>query len=212
MGLDLVLPALLGRGRAEDVIHFGHQSSIGFTLVRPIDKTITLFPGSSLNMAGNNFRLEFLVEEDKDHNNYSFELKEHTRYACAMAWETYVQIPYLTDWNHNSKLQSTTQLFMEWVPGRKSDDAIFPWVSYAGNRHHSSEITQFWRQPFWQERIQAVLFCSWKPYDGQWYYAPAIVFKPVFHWTYVVRYWNFMDYNNQFDSRDSIIFEISYDF
>jgi hypothetical protein len=210
--LQSVLPSLLGRGRTEDTTRFGHQSSIGFTFALPVDRTITLFPGTTLNMSGNNFRGEFLVEEDKDHNNYAGEVKEHTRFACALRWETYIQIPKLSDWNRNTKLSSTTQLFLEWVPGRHSDDAIYPWVSYAGGRHHSSEITQLFIYTFWHSRIAPVLFLSWKPYDGQWYYAPALTFKPVNQWQFVVRYWNFMDYQDHFDTRDSLIFEISYDF
>jgi len=55
--------------------------------------------------------------------------------------DTYIQIPWLSTWNRNRKLSSSTQLFMEWVPGKHRDDFIFPYVSYGEKNHHASTIT-----------------------------------------------------------------------
>jgi len=214
-GLRSQLPALTGRGRAEDVKRFGHQSTIAFTFNKPIDKAITLIPGTSMNMSGNIWRGEFVVELDKDHNRgYTPLVKEHNRYAFVIGWDTYIQIPWVSTWNRNRKLSSSTQLFMEWVPGKHRDDFIYPWVTYAPKRHHSNTITQSLWYDFWNSRITPAVYVSYAPYDGRWFYAPTLSFKPTFNWTYIVRYINYMDYadSRNIGSRDNVTFEITYEF
>ena len=214
-GLQAQLPALLGIGRAEDVKRFGHQQTLAFTFNKPIDKQITMIPGTSMNMSGNILRGEFVVELEKDHNRgFTPEVKEHDRYAFVLGWDTWIQIPWLSTWNRNRKLSSSTQLFMEWVPNRKSDDFIFPWVTYAPSRTHSSTITQSLWYDFWNSRITPAIYASYSPYDGKWFYAPTLAFKPTFSWTYMVRYINYMDYsdNRAINSRDNITFEVTYEF
>ena len=214
-GLQSQLPALTGRGRAEDVKRFGHQSTIAFTFNKPIDKQITMIPGTSMNMSGNILRGEFVAEIDKDHNRgFVPEVKEHNRYAFVIGWDTWIQIPWLSTWNRNRKLSSSTQLFMEWVPGKQRDDFIFPWVTYAPKRHHSSTITQSLWYDFWNSRITPAIYASYSPYDGKWFYAPTLSFKPTFSWTYIVRYINYMNYadSRNIGSRDNITFEVTYEF
>ncbi len=214
-GLQAQLPALLGIGRAEDVKRFGHQSTIAFTFNKPIDKQITIIPGTSMNMSGNIVRGEFVVEIDKDHNRgFTPEVKEHNRYAFVLGWDTWIQIPWLSTWNRNRKLSSSTQLFMEWVPDKSRDDFIYPYVTYGPSRHHEYSFTQSWWYDFWNSRITPALYASVTPSDGRWFYAPTLSFKPTFNWTYMVRYINYMDYadNRNVGSRDSVTFEVNYEF
>ena len=211
-GVQSQLGPLLGR-RAEDVKRFGHQSTIGFTFNKPIDTAITIIPGTSTNMSGNIWRGEFVIELDKDHNRgYTPEVKEHNRYAFVMGWDTYIQIPWLSTWNRNRKVRSSTQLFMEWVPGKHRDDFIYPWVSYNEKRHHASTITQSLDYDFWNSRIIPAIYFSHSLDDGRTFYAPTLAFKPTFSWTYMVRYINYIDYGNIIQNLDYVMFDITYEF
>jgi hypothetical protein len=216
-GIASQLPALLGRGRAENVRRFGHQSTIGFTFNKPIDKQITLIPGTSTNMSGNVWRGEFVIELDKDNNRgFTPEVVEHNRYAFVLGWDTYIQIPWLSTWNRNRKLSSSTQLFMEWVPDRHRDDIIYPYyappTSYGEKRHHAATITQSLWYDFWNSRITPAIYFSHSIDDGRCFYAPTLSFKPTFNWTYMVRYINYIDYGNYIQNLDYVLFDITYEF
>jgi len=212
-GLQAQLPALLGIGRAEDVKRFGHQSTIGFTFNKPVNKTIPLIPGGSMNMSGNVWRGEFVIELDKDNNRgYTPEVKEHNRYAFVLGWDTWIQIPWLSTWNRNRKLSSSTQLFMEWVPDRHRDDFIYPYVSYRENGHHASTITQSIWYDFWNSRITPAIYFSQSLDHGRRFYAPTISFKPTFNWTYMIRYINYIEYDSIIQNLDYILFDITYEF
>ena len=212
-GLQSQLPALLGIGRAENVKEFDRQNSFGFTFNRPVNKAITLFPGTSLNMSGNIWRGEFLVELNKNHNRgFTPEVRQHDRFAFVLGWDTYIQIPGLSTWNRNRKLQSSTQLFMEWVPRKKSDDFIYPWVTYAPGSRYADAITQSFAYDFWNSRIIPAVYASYAPYDGRYFIAPTLAFKPTFHWTYLVRYITYQNYGTEVQDLDNITFEVTYEF
>ena len=213
-GVASQLPVLLGRGRAEDVTEFGHQSTIGFTFNRPINRQITLLPGvPSLNMSGNIWRGEFVLELDKDHDRgYTPNVTEHNRYAFVLGWDTYIQIPWLSTWNRNRKLSSSTQLFMEWVPGKHRDDFIYPYVTYGEKRHHAATVTQSLSYDFWNSRIIPAVYFSHAIDDGRTFYAPTIAFKPTFSWTYMVRYINYIDYGSIIENLDFVLFDVTYEF
>ena len=211
-GMQSQLPVLFG-GRAQDVKCFGHQSTIGFTFNKPIDVTIPLIPGGAMNMSGNVWRGEFVWELDKEHDRgYSPDVRDHDRYAFVLGWDTYIQIPWLSTWNRNRKVRSSTQLFMEWVPGKHRDDFIYPWVSYGEKRHHASTITQSFDYDFWNSRIIPAIYLSHALDDGRTFYAPTLAFKPTFSWTYMVRYINYIDYGSIIQNLDYIMFDITYEF
>lgn len=217
-GVASQLPALTGRGRAEDVRRFGHQSTIGFTFNKPIDKQLTLLPGvSSFNMSGNIWRGEFIVELDKDNDRgFTPNVVEHNRYAFVLGWDTYIQIPWLSTWNRNRKVSSSTQLFMEWVPSRHRDDLIYPYnaspTTYGEKRHHAATLTQSLSYDFWNSRIIPAVYFSHALDDGRCFYAPTLAFKPTFSWTYMVRYINYIDYGNIIQNLDYILFDVTYEF
>lgn len=214
-GLQSQLPALTGRGRAENVKMFPHVQTLAFTFNKPIDKQITMIPGTSMNMSGNVWRGEFVFDFSKNNNRgYTPKINSYNRYAFVLGWDTWIQIPWVSTWNRNRKLSSSTQLFMEWVPGKHRDDFIYPWVTYAPKRHHSNTITQSLWYDFWNSRITPAIYFSYAPYDGRWFYAPTLSFKPTFSWTYMVRYINYMDYadNRNVGSRDNVTFEVTYEF
>jgi len=213
-GLQSQLPVLTGRGRVpDDVKMFGHQSTIGFTFNKPINKQITIIPGTSTNMSGNIWRGEFIVELDKDNDRgFTPNVVENTRYAFVLGWDTYIQIPWLSTWNRNRKLSSSTQLFMEWVPGKHRDDFIFPYVSYGEKNHHASTITQSLSYDFWNSRILPAVYFSHALDDGRCFYAPTLAFKPTFSWTYMVRYINYIDYGSIIQNLDYILFDVTYEF
>ncbi len=213
-GIASQLPVLLGRGRVSDNVKmFGHQTTTGFTFNKPIDKQITIIPGTSTNMSGNIWRGEFVFELDKDNDRgYTPNVVEHNRYAFVLGWDTYIQIPWLSTWNRNRKLSSSTQLFMEWVPGKHRDDFIYPWVTYGPTRHHASTITEALSYDFWNSRILPAVYFSHAIDDGRTFYAPTLAFKPTFHWTYLVRYINYIDYGTSTQNLDYILFDITYEF
>ena len=212
-GMASQLPVLLG-GRAEDVTRFGHQSTIGFTFNKPIDRKYTLLPGvPSFNMSGNIWRGEFVLELDKDNvRGYKPNVTEHNRYAFVLGWDTYIQIPWLSTWNRNRKVSSGTQLFMEWVPGRHRDDFIYPYVTYGEKRHHAATVTQSLSYDFWNSRIIPAVYYSHALDDGRCYYSTTLAFKPTFSWTYMVRYINYIDYGSIIENLDYILFDITYEF
>ena len=119
-------------------------------------------------MSGNIWRGEFVFELDKDNDRgYTPNVVEHNRYAFVLGWDTYIQIPWLSTWNRNRKLSSSTQLFMEWVPGKHRDDFIYPWVTYGPTRHHASTITQSLSYDFWNSRIIPAVYFSHALDDGR---------------------------------------------
>jgi hypothetical protein len=213
-GIQSQLPALTGRGRVPaDAKMFGHQSTFGFTFNKPINKQITIIPGTSTNMSGNIWRGEFIIEMDKDNDRgFTPNVVENTRYAFVLGWDTYIQIPWLSTWNRNRKLLSSTQLFMEWVPGKHRDDFIFPYVSYGEKNHHASTITQSLSYDFWNSRILPAVYFSHAIDDGRSFYAPTLAFKPTFSWTYMVRYINYIDYGSIIQNLDYILFDVTYEF
>ena len=212
-GLQSQLPALTGRGRAEDVKTFPHMQTLAFTFNKPIDKTIPLIPGGSANMSGNIWRGEFVFDFSKNNDRgYTPEINSYNRQAFVLGWDTYIQIPWLSTWNRNRKVRSSTQLFMEWVPSKHRDDFIYPWVSYGEKRHHASTITQSLDYDFWNSRILPAIYFSHSLDDGRTFYAPTLAFKPTFSWTYMVRYINYIDYGNIIQNLDYIMFDITYEF
>jgi len=214
-GVASQLPVLFGRGRvSDDVKMFGHQTSTGFTFNRPVNKQITIIPGiRSLNMSGNIWRLEFLAELGKENDRgYTPNVVEKDRYAFVMGWDTYIQIPWLSTWNRNRKLSSSTQLFMEWVPGKHRDDYIYPWVTYGPTRKHAATITESLSYDFWNSRILPAIYLSHAIDDGRSFYAPTLAFKPTFHWTYLVRYINYIDYGTSTQNLDYVLFDVTYEF
>ncbi len=216
-GVKSQLP-VFGIGRAEDVKMFGHQTDLGFTFNKPVNKQIMLVPGvRSFNMSGNIWRFEFLTELDKKNDRgYTPNVVKNTRYAFVTGWDTYIQIPWLSDWNRNRKISSGTQLFMEWVPTRHRDDFIYPYNAsptvYGEKNHHAATITESLSYDFWNSRILPAVYFSHSLDDGRNFWAPTLAFKPTFHWTYLVRYINYIDYGNYIENLDSWLLDITYEF
>ena len=209
------LPALLGRGRAKNVKRYGHQSTIAFTFNKTIDKAFTLIPGTSLNMSGNVARGEFVWEIGKDNNQLvgqNVKVRERNRYAFVLGWDTYIQVPWLSTWNRNRKLSSSTQLFNEWVPDKHRNDMIYPWVTYRKEGHHFATITQSLSYDFWNSRLIVGCYGAYHLTDGAKYYTPQIAFKPTFRWTYMVRYLNYVETGHNTENLDAVTFDITYEF
>jgi PAS domain-containing protein len=65
----------------------------------------------------------------------------------------------------------------------------------------------------WHGRILPGFYWSHAVTEGSGYYAPAIGFKPVFNWTFLVRYLNYYGYPGEYVNHlDSMTFEITYEF
>ena len=154
--IKIQLATLTGWWRLENVKRYAWQHSIGATFSRPIDRKISLIPGTPVSMSGNVLRGEFIAEIDRDVNalvNYNYKVVERNRYAGVLAWDTKIYIPGLTPWNRNKFLGSTTQLFCEWVPDRTSKDIMYPYYPFRKSGHHFSTITESLSYGFLQDRI-----------------------------------------------------------
>ena len=209
------LPALLGRGRAEDVQHYGHQSTLAFTFNKTVDRPITLIPGTFVRMTGNVARGEFVWEFKRDVSQFlgtNVRVTEKDRYAFCLGWDTKIFIPKLSPWNRNKLLSSSSQLFMEWMPEKHRNDYAYPWVTYCKKRHHFASITQSLSYDFWNGRILTGFYGAHHLTEGAWYYTLMAAFKPTFKWTYMVRYLNYIETGHDTENLDCVTFDITYEF
>jgi hypothetical protein len=212
--IKIQLSTLLGR-RLENVKRYGWQHSIGATFSRPIDRKISLIPGTPVSMSGNVLRGEFIVEIDRDVNklvNNNYKVVERNRYAGVLGWDTKIYIPWLTPWNRNKFLGSTTQLFCEWVPNRTSKDIMYPYYPFRKRGHHFSTITESLSYGFWQDRIMPGFYGAYQLDDGSAYYTAMLIFKPTFRWTYMVTYTNYIETGQDTQNLDQVLFDITYEF
>lgn len=208
------LPAFFG-GRAEDVKDFRWYNTFGLTFNKTVDKVIPIIPGTTLAMSGNVLSLEAIYDLNKDCTQvvgFNSNVKEYDRFACAVGWTTKIFVPKLTPWNRNEYLNSTTQIFVEWVDENRENYYIYPYLTYRKGGHHWSMITQLLNMEFWNSRIIPAVYAAYYITQGGGYWAPALAFKPQFHWTFMLRYLNYFDLYHGVNDKDFFTFEITYEF
>ena len=212
--------AVLGT-RVKNVYRYPWYDTFGFTVNKPVDITIPIIPGTTLAMSGNIFRLEALYERDKpvtrflDPTGFASRITKLDRYAVCLGWSTKIFLPGITPWARNKYLSSTTQLFYERMPDRKSGDQNYPWVTYAQNKTSWKVVTQELSYELWNGRILPGFYGAYYLDEGGGYYAPALGFKPWFKHTFLVRYMNYFGLGaSQADlnSKDFLTFEYTYEF
>jgi hypothetical protein len=210
-----MLPSLLGTGRTRDVYHYGWQNTFGLTFNKTVDRKIPIIPGTTCVMSGNVIRGEFIYEQDKDHNEIvgqNVRRAEHDRFAFVLGWDTKIFVPKLTPWARNKLLSSSTQLFMEWVPEKHRNDAIYPWVSKRKEGHHFAAVTQSFSYELWNNRIRPGIYINYQITEGGGYYGPALGFSPTFGWNFIVRWLDFFDLGHGNNDMDFWTFEVTYEF
>ncbi len=212
--VEAQLAAVLDR-RAENVKDYKWYNTFGFTFNKTIDRTIPIIPGTNLTMSGNLLYLEAIYDLNKDCNQMvgtKSKIREYDRFAYAVGWQTKIFVPKLTPWNRNEYLNSTTQLFMEWVWENKKSYYIYPYLSYREGGHHWAMLTQQLNMEFWNGRIIPAVYAAYYLTQGGGYWAPALGFKPQFRWTFMVRYMNYFDLSHGLNDKDFFTFEITYEF
>ncbi len=214
--IESVWPALTGIGRAKGVYTYEWMHTLGATFNRPVNVRIPLIPGTTLAMSGNVLRFEGIWQMSKKANQITpdnnVRITSYDRYAFVVGWDTRIFLPWITPKFRNKHLTSSTQVFMEWVPSRSRNDAIFPWVTYRQKGHHWNTITQMFSYELWHGRIIPAVYAAYHTTQGSYYYAPALAFKPTFGWTFMVRYIDYEGFTDQINRMDSITFEITYEF
>lgn len=212
--VEAQLDALLGR-RSKHVKDFKWYNTFGFTFNKTVDKRIPIVPGTNLAMSGNILYLETIYDLNKDCTELvgvKNKPREYDRFACALGWQTKIFIPGLSPWNRNEYLNSTTQLFMEWVTDNHDSWYIYPYLTYRKGGHHWSMVTQQLDMEFWNSRIIPAVYAAYYVTQGGGYWAPALAFKPQFQWTFLLRYMNYFDLYHGINDKDFFTFEITYEF
>jgi hypothetical protein len=210
-------PAFSGVGRLKDYNDFPWQSTFGATFNIPVETKIPIIPGTSLAFSGSVLRFEGIYELNKKNQRTGpgYIWNKHVkndRIAGCLAWASKIYIPRLTPWARQEHLNSTTQLFMEWAPGKQRNDQIFPYNVYAPKNHHYSEITQTFWMEFWHGKITPGIYFSHKLNQGGGFYSPSILFNPRNNWLITISYTDYNDYNPSYDNKDYWFAEVSYDF
>ena len=209
------LPALFGIGRTEVVYHYAWQHTIGATFNKPLPFDISIIPGTSLKMSGILFKGEFIWEKDRDINQtagFDVRVREIDRYAGVLGWDCKIYLPWITPRYRNKLLNSSTQLFMEWVPDRHRIDSISPWSTQRKKGHHYAAVTESLSYAFWHSRIIPAVNLNYNLTEGSLQYALALVFKPTYKWGYSLVFADFIEYGRETDNGDMLIFDITYEF
>jgi len=207
-----------GVGRYQNDHDYPWQSTFGLTFNFPVERKIPIIPGTSLAFSGSVVRFEGIYEMGKEnvrlgpYNGIWNKHVENDRIAGCLAWASKIYIPKLTPWARQEHLNSTTQLFMEWVPDKKRNDAIFPFVTYAKEQHHYTEITQTFWMEFWHGKITPGVYFSHKLQQGGGFIAPSVMLNPRNNWLITFSYTDYHDYNVSYDEKDYWFMEVSYDF
>jgi hypothetical protein len=209
-------PFVTGVGRYHNDNDFPWQSTFGVTFNIPVETKIPIIPGTGLAFSGSVLRFEGIYEMDKENINTGDGLSnkhvENDRIAGVLAWSSKIYIPGVTPWARQEHLNSTTQFFCEWIPGKKRNDAIFPFVTYAPNKHHYAEITQTFWMEFWHGKITPGVYFSHKLQQGGGFIAPSLMINPRNSWLITFSYTDYHDYNPSYDEKDYWFMEVSYDF